>query len=376
MEFWGGIGCWLFVNFVWETRSILDMGKTLPSTIAIVLSSRRLESAINAGCGQGGCNLTAATELAAAMGSLSIFDEWKARGELTVECGLLHAAVRGNNPDIVAEVLDLYLEGGIRRETGKDEDAYSLAVESGSADMVESVAAGISRIDECVTSRGLKQAAEVGALPMMERLWDYGFGDQRGEEAVDGMSAAIRIAASNGHFDVAEWCVRTLHQSSDLPWRPVVEVMRHLGSWRPLVQWLHEEGAFDTWGDDFHLMAVRERNLEWAVWCLDNGWDYHDWMMGSAAMRGHLHVVRGLRERGYPWTTEICVLAARSGNVEMLKWCYLNGCPWSWPQVVEAGFSSCVIDKVGWAVRNWCIEVSEGEILVEGEWVPMVAYTG
>ena len=41
--------------------------------------------------------------------------------------------------------------------------------------------------------------------------------------------------------------------------------------------------------------------------------------MESAARGGHLRVVRGLRERGYRWTTEICGLAAESGQVELLK---------------------------------------------------------
>ena len=39
------------------------------------------------------------------------------------------------------------------------------------------------------------------------------------------------------------------------------------------------------------------------------------WVIESAARSGHLRVVRGLRERGYRWTTEICGLAAESGQV-------------------------------------------------------------
>ena len=59
--------------------------------------------------------------------------------------------------------------------------------------------------------------------------------------------------------------------------------------------------------------------------------------------------------------------AARSGNLELLEWCLLNGCPWSWPKVVDAARN----DDFGGVVQL-CIEVGGGEVLVDGEWVPMV----
>lgn len=273
--------------------------------------------------------------------------------------------MRGNNTEIVEKVLNEYHT----RECPQDEDkdAFLLAVASGSAGMVATVAGSVYHKDEGVTVDGLEQAAEVGALDMVESLWDS-LPDQGSECAVGGMSVAVEVAASHGHFEVAEWCVRALHRETGLRARNVEEVMRHFCVWRSLVQWLHEEGCFARWGDRFPLMGAREGNSEWVLWCLENGWDYDDGIMESAA-RG------GLRERGYRWTTEICDLAALSGQVELLKWCLLNGCPWSWPKVAEAGLSYCVFDKTGWDVRDWCIEVGGGEVLVDGAWVPMVVAT-
>ena len=57
--------------------------------------------------------------------------------------------------------------------------------------------------------------------------------------------------------------------------------------------------------------------------------------MATAAWAGHLHVVQGLRTRDYRWGTDICMQAARSGNLELLKWCLLIGCPWSWPKAAR-----------------------------------------
>ena len=111
------------------------------------------------------------------------------------------------------------------------------------------------------------------------------------------------------------------------------------------MHWLHKEGCFSRWGSWFFLMGSKKGNLEWVLWRLENGWEYDNGIMESAARGGHLRVVMGLRERGCRWTTEICGLAAESGKLELLKWCLLNGCPWSWKKVVEAGQSYSVSQK-------------------------------
>ncbi|CAM9627510.1 unnamed protein product, partial [Pylaiella littoralis] len=40
--------------------------------------------------------------------------------------------------------------------------------------------------------------------------------------------------------------------------------------------------------------------------------------------------------RGYSWSTGICKQAAGDRHLVLLKWCLLNGCPWSWSEVVDA----------------------------------------
>ena len=94
--------------------------------------------------------------------------------------------------------------------------------------------------------------------------------------------------------------------------------------------------------------------------------------MATAAWAGHLHVVQGLRARDYRWGMDICMQAARSGNLELLEWCLLNGCPWSWPKVVDAARNDDFGSEVQLDVVQWCIEVGGGEVLVDGEWVPMM----
>ena len=242
MEIWGGMEFASFLNCVRESwRRTHARDETFPNAIAILLSSRRLASAIKAGWGQRGCMLAAAT------GNPVIFTEWQHKFGCTVIGGLLEAAVRGNNTTIVENVLEQYFDHDSTWDFPRDKDAYKLAVASGNAEMVGIVAAYVPHVDEGVTSDGLRQAAEVGDLGMAKVLWDS-FDDQQSKSAVGGMSVAIEVAASHDHFEVAEWCVRTLHRSMDLCSRNVIEVIHHLCVWRPLVQWLHEEGCFPVGG--------------------------------------------------------------------------------------------------------------------------------
>ncbi|CAB1101853.1 unnamed protein product [Ectocarpus sp. CCAP 1310/34] len=166
-QYWGGMDFDLFLGCV--RRSLPQThgtDKTFPNTMAIILSSHRLASAIKAGWGQRGCMLAAAT------GNIMIFEESKFTFGCTLESGLLEAAVRGSNTTIVEEILKQCVE----QEFPMDKDAFALAVASGNADMVGSVGGYVSA-DEGVICDGLERAAKEGDLGMVKTLWEE-FPDQ------------------------------------------------------------------------------------------------------------------------------------------------------------------------------------------------------
>ena len=45
----------------------------------------------------------------------------------------------------------------------------------------------------------------------------------------------------------------------------------------------------------------------------------------SAASRGHLEVLKWLRENGCEWNSSTCNNAALEGHLEVLKWAHENG---------------------------------------------------
>ena len=49
--------------------------------------------------------------------------------------------------------------------------------------------------------------------------------------------------------------------------------------------------------------------------------------MQRAGARGHLDVLKWLRERGCPWDEETCYEANMRGHFDVYDWALENGCP-------------------------------------------------
>ena len=122
--------------------------------------------------------------------------------------------------------------------------AFQLAVASGSAEMVDLIAEWYPPGHNAETYEGIKdgvdQAAAVGALAMMQRLWRIGveFGGE--EENIALLESAAQIAIYNGHSVVSEWCVKTTWKAVRfIAIDTVMALMKQSSACRPLLQWLH-----------------------------------------------------------------------------------------------------------------------------------------
>jgi len=67
-----------------------------------------------------------------------------------------------------------------------------------------------------------------------------------------------------------------------------------------------------------------------------------------AAKRGNLIMLKWARAKGAPWNVKVCTKAAREGNLEVLKWAKANGCPWDQAKVVRKATSGRQVDVVKW----------------------------
>jgi hypothetical protein len=78
-----------------------------------------------------------------------------------------------------------------------------------------------------------------------------------------------------------------------------------------------------------------------------------------AAQRNKLAEVQYLRSQGYPWA--LCQLeeAARSGSIEVMRWCREQGCPWNAPFISHYAAESGNVELMAWVLQQPGTQLSE-----------------
>lgn len=58
----------------------------------------------------------------------------------------------------------------------------------------------------------------------------------------------------------------------------------------------------------------------------ENGCDWDESTCASAAVDGHLNILKWLRQNACPWDETTCSAAAGRGQLDVLEWALNNGC--------------------------------------------------
>ncbi|KAJ8606969.1 hypothetical protein CTAYLR_009271 [Chrysophaeum taylorii] len=101
------------------------------------------------------------------------------------------------------------------------------------------------------------------------------------------------------------------------------------------------------------VAAASSGSVEVLKWARAIGCPWNELTCSEASLHGKLQVLKWARANGCPWDGETCANAARSGRLEVLAWARDNGCPWnawtcSW--AAEAGH----LDILKWAREHGC----------------------
>jgi hypothetical protein len=76
-------------------------------------------------------------------------------------------------------------------------------------------------------------------------------------------------------------------------------------------------------------LAARGGNVEVLKWLHSTGCPWNSYTsQANAAAGGHLGVLKWLHSTGCPWSSVACDTAAEGGHLEVLKWMRNQGCPW------------------------------------------------
>ena len=115
-----------------------------------------------------------------------------------------------------------------------------------------------------------------------------------------------------------------------------------------MLHFLKESGYF--WGQSCFDAAVTGGHLPCLKYLVENNCPM-DVMnaIDVAAKHGHVEVVKFLRGRRFPWTSNTCAVAAGFGQLEVLKFLHANNCPWD-----EETCKRATPECLDFAVNNGC----------------------
>ena len=140
-----------------------------------------------------------------------------------------------------------------------------------------------------------------------------------------------------------------------------------LGAWNAIqfgdvsaMELLNERGDLDEDANNLCMCAAQSGHLEVLKWLRENDfpWDYKTCM--SAAEYGHLELLQWARANGCPWDAFTCMYAAQGGRLEVVQWARANGCPWDAFTCMYAAQGGR-LEVLAWAQANGAPEEAEEE---------------
>ena len=101
------------------------------------------------------------------------------------------------------------------------------------------------------------------------------------------------------------------------------------------------------------MLAAKNGHLEVLKYLRSAGCPWDKWVCNYAAKHGHLEVLKYVRSSGYPCDVCVCIDAAQNGHLEVLKYARKSGCPWD-SRVCDYAARNGHLEILRWAVDNDC----------------------
>ena len=128
--------------------------------------------------------------------------------------------------------------------------------------------------------------------------------DNYHSETLDNADSMSFGAVKGGHMEMLEWIKANMS---------------------PQI-WEHERQKRFRCG----IVAALNEQLQVLLWLQENGYQFnHRAYIQAAACSGSLEVLQYLQnlDPPCPWSFQVCNIAVKQGNLEMLQWAISNGCP-------------------------------------------------
>ena len=93
-----------------------------------------------------------------------------------------------------------------------------------------------------------------------------------------------------------------------------------------LLRWVREEKECD-WDWMTSCTAASKGNLDMLKYCFENGCEVHNGTCAEAAKYGHLNCLEYFRSKNIPWNSWVCEEAHKNNHMDILTYAVKNTCP-------------------------------------------------
>ncbi len=101
------------------------------------------------------------------------------------------------------------------------------------------------------------------------------------------------------------------------------------------------------------LLAAESGNLDILKWLIENKYYINNHICEVAALNGHIDIIKWIWENNYFWDDKTCSFAAINGHLEIIKWARANGCDWN-KNVCSNAAEFGHLNVLKWARKNGC----------------------
>lgn len=210
-----------------------------------------------------------------------------------------------------------------------------------------------------------------GLSDAIARLGNLGLLQRTRADGCELNKLTCRAAGEGGHLDAIEWAT-----ANGCPWNDTLLV----AAAEAVLQWARSEDSW--WSLEPYDAAASGGHLYVLRWLRDMGYHWNKVTCAAAAgaglldvhppvaasqrvsvglasvrlrhkRRGHLDVLRWLRDNWCPWDSQTCESATCGGHLAVLRWGREDGCPWD-PYTCEDGAALGHLDILRGARRQEC----------------------
>jgi hypothetical protein len=100
------------------------------------------------------------------------------------------------------------------------------------------------------------------------------------------------------------------------------------------IEWLRSKGC--PWDSNATMLAAQSGDFDILKWLHREGCPWDENTTKWVALRGRIDILEWLHDKGCPWDKEALKAAVIHGSLNVVQWLHSKGCPWGEEAILEA----------------------------------------